>query len=417
MTTEQIEQELLKLPAAERARLAERLIASLDEDSDVEAAWIAEVRRRDEELQSGAVSAIPAEDALEAYGPAFRLPNPHRRFDDPTVGVGRRGSVGFRRGLVERRSASVEGGAFMTSERLHGHTGLRVSMCLLFVVAVGASCAGPDRTDESASPTTDEPFVGETMRAWEFGFGPDSGRPVVETPADSGAPIGEPVDAEPLPIPLSPDAEVLDGMGPDTAWFTPDGNLVWTRTNADERSQLYYVDDLYSVFVDGEFRFINQDSLIDLFWTLDGEYSGGQLLLGRTGEPEVALSLGGCVSPSLKDVSGDGLVDVVDYTGGGLLDEVCNDLMHSACFDDYDLWAWPTFYLQANDSFKLDTIVMSASYAPYGDRYRSSRDRMEAAWTANAGSFLDWCDVPEMLSILDRLAERADRLSAAAIRR
>lgn len=71
MTTEQIEQELLKLPAAERARLAERLIASLDEDSDVEAAWIAEVRRRDEELQSGAVSAIPAEDALRSLRACF----------------------------------------------------------------------------------------------------------------------------------------------------------------------------------------------------------------------------------------------------------------------------------------------------------------------------------------------------------
>ena len=65
MTTDQIEQELLKLPAADRARLAERLIASLDEDSEVEAAWIAEVRRRDEELQSGAVEAIPVEGALK----------------------------------------------------------------------------------------------------------------------------------------------------------------------------------------------------------------------------------------------------------------------------------------------------------------------------------------------------------------
>ena len=37
MTTDQFEQELLKLPAADRARLAERLIASLDEDAEVEA--------------------------------------------------------------------------------------------------------------------------------------------------------------------------------------------------------------------------------------------------------------------------------------------------------------------------------------------------------------------------------------------
>ena len=71
MTTEQIEQELLRLPAAERARLAEKLIASLDEDSEVEAAWIEEVRRRDDELKSGTVAAIPAEDALRSLRARF----------------------------------------------------------------------------------------------------------------------------------------------------------------------------------------------------------------------------------------------------------------------------------------------------------------------------------------------------------
>lgn len=71
MTTDQIEQELMKLPAADRARLAERLIASLDKDAEVEAAWLAEVRRRDEELESGEVEAIPVEDALTAIRARF----------------------------------------------------------------------------------------------------------------------------------------------------------------------------------------------------------------------------------------------------------------------------------------------------------------------------------------------------------
>lgn len=71
MTTDQIEEELMKLPAADRARLAERLIASLDEDAEVEAAWRAEVRRRDTELQSGAVQGIPVEDALTTIRTRF----------------------------------------------------------------------------------------------------------------------------------------------------------------------------------------------------------------------------------------------------------------------------------------------------------------------------------------------------------
>jgi putative addiction module component (TIGR02574 family) len=71
MTTDQIEYELLKLPAAERARLAERLIASLDEDAEVEAAWLEEIRQRDEALLSGAVQAIPVEDALTSIRARF----------------------------------------------------------------------------------------------------------------------------------------------------------------------------------------------------------------------------------------------------------------------------------------------------------------------------------------------------------
>ncbi len=71
MTKEQIEQELMKLPVADRARLAERLIASLDEDAELEAAWIAEVRRRDDEFQSGSVESIPLEDALTTIRTRF----------------------------------------------------------------------------------------------------------------------------------------------------------------------------------------------------------------------------------------------------------------------------------------------------------------------------------------------------------
>jgi putative addiction module component (TIGR02574 family) len=56
--------ELLQLPIHERARLAESLIASLDEDPDVESAWQTEVERRVAELDTGTVQTIPAEEAF-----------------------------------------------------------------------------------------------------------------------------------------------------------------------------------------------------------------------------------------------------------------------------------------------------------------------------------------------------------------
>jgi len=64
MKREQIEAEARRLPREERARLAEALIASLDEDAELEEAWNAEIRRRVEELRSGAVTSLPAEEVF-----------------------------------------------------------------------------------------------------------------------------------------------------------------------------------------------------------------------------------------------------------------------------------------------------------------------------------------------------------------
>ena len=56
-----LEAVLLALPRSERARLAERLLASLDEESEVEEAWHAEVRSRLERFRSGKLDAVSAD--------------------------------------------------------------------------------------------------------------------------------------------------------------------------------------------------------------------------------------------------------------------------------------------------------------------------------------------------------------------
>ncbi|HSU14052.1 addiction module protein [Longimicrobium sp.] len=64
MTADDIESQALKLPRHERAHLAEVLIASLDEEDEVSRAWADEADRRFEELRSGAVKGIPAEQVF-----------------------------------------------------------------------------------------------------------------------------------------------------------------------------------------------------------------------------------------------------------------------------------------------------------------------------------------------------------------
>jgi putative addiction module component (TIGR02574 family) len=71
-TVEELEAVVLQLPLGERARLVERLIASLDVDPEVEEAWAAEVERRNAEIESGAVALVSGPEALAELKARFR---------------------------------------------------------------------------------------------------------------------------------------------------------------------------------------------------------------------------------------------------------------------------------------------------------------------------------------------------------
>ncbi len=64
MKLKQIEAEVLQLTEEERAKLAQKLLLSLDTPSEPEIAedWLVEVHRRARELDEGSVQPIPAEE-------------------------------------------------------------------------------------------------------------------------------------------------------------------------------------------------------------------------------------------------------------------------------------------------------------------------------------------------------------------
>jgi len=64
VTIEQLEAEALRLSDVERARLAQRLIASLDADEALENAWYDEAERRLEAIASGALPETPADEVF-----------------------------------------------------------------------------------------------------------------------------------------------------------------------------------------------------------------------------------------------------------------------------------------------------------------------------------------------------------------
>ena len=63
-----VEDDALQLPEEDRARLAVRLLASLEEETEspeqIERLWVAEAERRFEELRDGVVPGIPAREVF-----------------------------------------------------------------------------------------------------------------------------------------------------------------------------------------------------------------------------------------------------------------------------------------------------------------------------------------------------------------
>jgi putative addiction module component (TIGR02574 family) len=63
-----LEKDVMRLPAEDRARLAVRLLSSLEETTEspeeIEKLWIAEAERRFQELREGVVKGIPAQEVF-----------------------------------------------------------------------------------------------------------------------------------------------------------------------------------------------------------------------------------------------------------------------------------------------------------------------------------------------------------------
>jgi Putative addiction module component len=63
---EQLTKEILSLPSVSRALLADKLVESLefDTDSTLQATWVTEAKQRRDEIRNGTVTPIPGEEAL-----------------------------------------------------------------------------------------------------------------------------------------------------------------------------------------------------------------------------------------------------------------------------------------------------------------------------------------------------------------
>jgi putative addiction module component (TIGR02574 family) len=69
---EALEAGALKITSSKRAAFAQLLLASLDEDAEIEEAWATEIDRRIAHVESGAVQVIPISEALAQLRTALK---------------------------------------------------------------------------------------------------------------------------------------------------------------------------------------------------------------------------------------------------------------------------------------------------------------------------------------------------------
>ena len=63
-TIESLKAEVMSLAPADRARLLDQLIVSLDRDADTEEAWDELALKRENEIESGLIQGVPLEDVV-----------------------------------------------------------------------------------------------------------------------------------------------------------------------------------------------------------------------------------------------------------------------------------------------------------------------------------------------------------------
>lgn len=73
-TVEQLAKQAMSLPAEARARLANLLVESLDADDlgCIDRLWLAEAKRRRDDVRDGRVRTIPGDEALQKVRDAIR---------------------------------------------------------------------------------------------------------------------------------------------------------------------------------------------------------------------------------------------------------------------------------------------------------------------------------------------------------
>ncbi len=155
---------------------------------------------------------------------------------------------------------------------------------------------------------------------------------------------------------------------------------------------------------------IDGDGQRDLFWSLEfEEFAGGMVLLSRRDSIVVAFQSGSqsCRAPILRDMNGDGLLDVEEVLVGVLKRDECRgDAAASMCQERFPT-EWRQAWTQAKGGEFSSGAGAREHYRILAGEYRHAAAELRAAIARGDFASSSRCNVP-MADGLDALARRAE---------
>lgn len=156
---------------------------------------------------------------------------------------------------------------------------------------------------------------------------------------------------------------------------------------------------------------IDDDSRVDLFYTVQyEEFIFGRLLLGGPHEAREAFrsSERACRVPELRDVTGDGQFEILDYEAVSLDPEECTgDPIATICQERFPTEWIQVYQLQADGAFRPDSLGARHFYREMADRYRAASAELAEALAIDRSLIgSPRCD-EAMVAYLAEMAERA----------
>jgi len=184
--------------------------------------------------------------------------------------------------------------------------------------------------------------------------------------------------------------------------------LVWVSTARGRLITRWSSSQLNGALPQVRLALIDDDSIPDLFWTVNyEEIVGGELLLARR---DTAVSVfrtssdEGCRPPELRDVTGDGRPDILTYQPFAVPANEC----HGDAYVEECVAAYPTEWVRAlvqhAGSFVEEPEMARGFYHLLESQYRAAAETLEAA--LQKGSVPAGCD-QQVANALHQLARRA----------